>query len=430
MKHLTNIINLILFTIVMVISSCSQDEYSLGNNKFDNLKFNVSVTNSSATSTRAASDGKTTWTKGDQIYTAIDGSENNLCLLEYDGEDWKVTKLSDQATFNDSGKLNAVFADKLSYKDGIITTFGDILYTKDGTYEKDGNVVYIKLNMSQRPVAKIKINGVPKGFWISDIHEFTKLNIANMTWEDTNSNGKLNCEPEDNDNYTYYGIIDEANNKTTVKLINGKGAYYQQTFDNKTIKAGDFITINGPLLSDKWDSLIPLEGLSSTKVASIPLGDKISATNFFNYIPNDATNKKVTYQSTNEDIATVDADGTITGNALGTTSIKVIAEDGNQTCDIQVQVIDIASCVNITLTGTSTSITSSGFYFGRTYTIKNNSDFDIYINSIGTTNFKDINQELKAGASLEETLYFGYNITPQITVKFTYNGKTYEAKSN
>lgn len=104
--------------------------------------------------------------------------------------------------------------------------------------------------MSQRPVAKIKINGVPKGFWISDIHEFTNLNITDMTWDNTNSNGKLNCESEDNDNYTYYGIIDNTNDKTIIKLINGKGAYYQQTFNNKTIKPGDFITINGPLLSD------------------------------------------------------------------------------------------------------------------------------------------------------------------------------------
>lgn len=430
MKHLTNVINLILFAIIMVISSCSQEDNSFGNNNFNSLKFKVSVTNSSATSTRAASDGKTNWTKGDQIYTAIDGSEKNLCLLEFDGEDWNVTKLSDQATFNDSGKLNAVFADKLSYKDGTITTFGDILYTKDGTYKKDGNVVYINLNMSQRPVAKIKINGVPKGFWISDIHEFTNLNITDMTWDNTNSNGKLNCESEDNDNYTYYGIIDNTNDKTIIKLINGKGAYYQQTFDNKTIKPGDFITINGPLLSDNWESLIPLEGLNPTKVASIPLGDKISATNFFNYVPNDATNKKVTYQSADENIATVDADGKITGNALGTTSIKVIAEDGNQTCDIKVQVIDIASCVNIALTGTSISMTNMGIYYGKTYTITNNSDFDIYINKIGTTNFKDVNQDLKAGASLEQTLYFGYNVTPQITVKFTYNGKEYEAKSN
>lgn len=138
----------------------------------------------------------------------------------------------------------------------------------------------------------------------------------------------------------------------------------------------------------------------------------------------------MTYQSDDENIATVDADGKITGNALGTTSIKVIAEDGNQTCDIKVQVIDIASCVNITLTGTSISMTNMGIYYGKTYTITNNSDFDIYINKIGTTNFKDVNQDLKAGASLEQTLYFGYNVTPQITVKFTYNGKEYEAKSN
>lgn len=54
--------------------------------------------------------------------------------------------------------------------------------------------------------------------------------------------------------------------------------------------------------------------------------------------PTEATNKKVTWKSSNDSIATVDATGKITAVAVGTATITVTTEDGlkTATCDVTV----------------------------------------------------------------------------------------------
>ncbi|MFQ3853405.1 Ig-like domain-containing protein [Staphylococcus sp. 2S1] len=55
--------------------------------------------------------------------------------------------------------------------------------------------------------------------------------------------------------------------------------------------------------------------------------------------PSTATNKGVTYASSNRDVATVNEDGTITAIADGTANIEVTTEDGNKkaTCAVTVE---------------------------------------------------------------------------------------------
>lgn len=59
--------------------------------------------------------------------------------------------------------------------------------------------------------------------------------------------------------------------------------------------------------------------------------------------PNDATNKKVTWKSSDEKIATVDDQGNVTGVGVGKATITVTTEDGNKTATCAVEVTDADS---------------------------------------------------------------------------------------
>lgn len=59
--------------------------------------------------------------------------------------------------------------------------------------------------------------------------------------------------------------------------------------------------------------------------------------------PNDATNKKVTWKSSDEKIATVDDQGNITGVGVGKATITVTTEDGGKTATCAVEVTDADS---------------------------------------------------------------------------------------
>ena len=168
---------------ILGLTACSQEDTDIVSSKtpIENLSFRVNISTTKLENTRAASDNKQDWSKGDRIFAAIDGDKSNICVIEYDGEDWAVNKLTNQVQFANKGKLNAIFADKLSYLDNKITTFGDIVFTKDGEYTKDGDIVYINLKLNTRPVSKIRINGIPEGFYVEGMREFTDLNISDMT---------------------------------------------------------------------------------------------------------------------------------------------------------------------------------------------------------------------------------------------------------
>lgn len=430
MKRIYNICIIALAAILtQFLLSCSTDyETDQKTMDFKDLKFIINVDDMSTT--RAASDGKTGWTENDEIILAVDGKNDNLCMIKYDGKTWGLTSLSNSVNFKDSGRLNAVFADKITYSSGSITTFGDILYTQNGTYTKSGDVIVITLSMNQRPLAKIKVNGLPEGFWIDGLLEFTSLNISDITWTATSSKGKNCSEKEDENKYTFYGLLDANGGNTTIKFINEKGAYYKKTFVGKTIKAGDYINISGPKASSGWDSMVPLEGLKATSEAKMIVGGIDKIYNYFEYLPSDATTRDVEFSSSNSSIVTIDASGNMKAHSVGEANITVKSKNYGYTCTVKVKVINIENYVSVQLTGVGTTVSNGGIYYSRTYTIKNSSPVDIYLLSISTSNSISINETLKAGNSRSITLYLNYNVYPQVTVKFKYGDTTYSVTSN
>ena len=284
--------------------------------------------------------------------------------------------------------------------------------------------------MNQRPLAKIKVNGLPEGFWIDGLREFTSLNISDMTWEDTASKGQNCSEKEGANKYTFYGLIDSNDGNTTIKFVNEKGAYYRKTFVGKKINNGDFVSFSGPLNTNDWEVMIPLEGLKAIGEVKMVAGGTDNISKYFEYLPSNATTRNMEYTSSKTSVVTIDAEGNMKALSIGEATITVKSKDYGYTCDVKVKVLNLANCVSVQLTGVGTTVSTGGIYYSRTYTIKNDSPVDIYLIDISTSNSINIGQTLSAGKSTSVTIYLNYNVYPSVTVRFKYGNNTYSVSSN
>jgi uncharacterized protein YjdB len=81
----------------------------------------------------------------------------------------------------------------------------------------------------------------------------------------------------------------------------------------------------------------PVQGVNIESKIEIWVGETVTLTPTF--LPPNAYNKNVSWESNNPDVATVD-NGTITGKAIGRAEIKVITEDGGRFTTCLVTVIN------------------------------------------------------------------------------------------
>ena len=150
----------------------------------------------------------------------------------------------------------------------------------------------------------------------------TKAPTANWTsWEYWNSWSKYDT--------TYVG------NGYTKKTVNvpDSGLYYMWLYfqGGKNIR-----DLYGCILVDNLQPDIALESISLPGTEKVELGKTLKLTPTFN--PEKATNKKVTWSSSDKSVATVDNNGTVTPKKIGSTIIIVVSEDGNKkaTCTVTV----------------------------------------------------------------------------------------------
>jgi len=117
--------------------------------------------------------------------------------------------------------------------------------------------------------------------------------------------------------------------------------------------------------TEKYDTCIvtvtqPLEGLTLPETKAVYLGNSITLTPTF--IPEYASNKKVTWASSEKSVATVDQSGIVTSKGVGKTTVTCTSEDGSL----------VASCVVTVLiqtTGVSLNYTTAKIWKGNTITL-------------------------------------------------------------
>lgn len=101
------------------------------------------------------------------------------------------------------------------------------------------------------------------------------------------------------------------------------------TEEGTVVLAGCLVTVTAPL--------VPVESVKiSPEGTALKIGDSIRFT--AEVLPADADNKGVTWKSSDEKIATVDANGGVTAVAIGTATITVTTDDGLKTAKATVSV--------------------------------------------------------------------------------------------
>lgn len=84
---------------------------------------------------------------------------------------------------------------------------------------------------------------------------------------------------------------------------------------------------------------IHVESISLTSsVTSLEVGKTLTLQT--KILPSDATNQNVVYASSNEEIATVNSSGVVTGVKSGNVTISVKSEDGNKESSVSLQIIE------------------------------------------------------------------------------------------
>ena len=138
------------------------------------------------------------------------------------------------------------------------------------------------------------------------------------------------------------------------------GLYYMWVyFSGNNIK-----NLYGYILVDNLQPEIALDGISLPKTANVELGKTITLTPTFN--PSNATNKIVTWSSSDESVATIDNAGKITPKKVGSTIITITTQDGNKQATCTVTVTEASS--NNSNNNTNNGGTNTGSNTGTTVT--------------------------------------------------------------
>lgn len=149
------------------------------------------------------------------------------------------------------------------------------------------------------------------------------------------------------------------------------GLYYMWVY----FSGNGLKNVYGYILVDNLQPDIALESISLPKTEKVELGKTLTLTPTFN--PNNATNKIVTWSSSDESVATIDNGGKITPKKIGSTIITVTSQDGNKKATCTVTVVETSSNNNQNNNNTGTNNNGSTNNSGTTNNgTSNNSETD------------------------------------------------------
>ncbi|WP_162491140.1 Ig-like domain-containing protein, partial [Candidatus Symbiothrix dinenymphae] len=111
---------------------------------------------------------------------------------------------------------------------------------------------------------------------------------------------------------------------------------------------GKFYLVSDITLYAQWTKLVTSVSLNERNLTlSIGSGSQLTATLIATIEPGNATNKGITWTSSDPSIATVTATGIVTAKKVGSTLITVTTDDGNKTATCEVRVMEKWTIVNI-----------------------------------------------------------------------------------
>ena len=172
--------------------------------------------------------------------------------------------------------------------------------------------------------------------------KYTGMAYANNNWW-MFQNGSIN--------FKYSGL---GSNKSGQWLFrNGRVAYgYTGSY-----KSGNttYNVVRGQVKSKS--SSVPVSSIaitSNTSNVSVKVGSSISTS--YSITPSNATNKSVTWRSSNSNVASVDGNGKVTGRSVGTATISVTSNDGGKTASYSVRVYNNVAVTGVTITSNKSNV--------------------------------------------------------------------------
>ena len=137
---------------------------------------------------------------------------------------------------------------------------------------------------------------------------------------------------------------------SSLNVDDSNSAWYLLFFNSDDVKRSYDIRYNGlsvrPVFGDPRSESVPVSGIS-LNMTELTLEMGQSATLTATVSPSNATDKTVTWTSSNTTVATVSSNGTVTAKAVGTATIAAQAGDKTASCVITVKssIIEVTSIV-------------------------------------------------------------------------------------
>lgn len=261
------------------------------NNKNLNLSYGDSTNITTQVYPPTASDKKVIWTSSNPDIVKVT-------------EDGKVSTVS-----NKSGEVKIT----ASTEDGEVKT--EVVVKVDKKEEnKIINVTGIKLNKNKLELTNNKSETITV--------TISPSNATNKNVEWSSSNESL-------------VKVDQNGKITAVKNEDGKTIITATTIDGKK-------TAQVEVTVKKIDETIKVTGVKINTPSKKTLYLNKTGNNYINMSatvsPENATNKNITWESSNESVATISKDGKITPKALGQTKITVKTEDGSFSASYTIKV--------------------------------------------------------------------------------------------
>lgn len=170
------------------------------------------------------------------------------------------------------------------------------------------------------------------------INKYKQLKASNGDYLELQSMIKTTTPTSNWTKWSYFNGFDRTTgmngfgHPTTTITAPNTGLYYMWVyFSGENLKP-----LYGVILVDNLVPDIALESISLDKTETVELGKTLTLTPKFT--PSNATNKIVTWTSSDESVATVSNAGVVTPKKIGSTIITVTSQDGNKkaTCTVTV----------------------------------------------------------------------------------------------
>lgn len=272
--------------------------------------------------------------------------ELELEIGDYLDLDWTVNGVG---TFDDSVNFYT-----LSGENNVVSVNSSGRITATGT---GSDYVVIESNADSSVYASVYVTVTSSG---SSTPTVTSVTVTPSSLNlDLNGTTTGTLTATVNGTYNPSQAVTWTSSNTSVAMVSALGVVTAKATGNATVTATSQAdgTKSGTCTVTVTDSTVHVSSVSLNKNSTtICVGD--SETLVATVSPNNATNKSVTWTSSNTSIATV-AGGTVTGVATGNATITVKTDDGNKTATCTVTV---SAASTQTLTITRSSFATSGGY--------------------------------------------------------------------